>query len=158
MIFDELWRLERQLGVRQRARSRTLKRLRQEPGSGGIAILSAREKPAWQEAGWEIDALRDEIERSNASRLIRRANRLGLPTPAFNVKESIDGETWERGITGSYHLTRTAQADLRSRIRLEKKERREALAFWVKDILVPVLSVALGIIGATTGLIAVLHR
>jgi hypothetical protein len=52
---------------------------------------------------------------------------------------------------------RIGQSELRSRIRQEEKERREVIAFWIKDILVPGLSSVVGILGATIGVIA-LHN
>jgi hypothetical protein len=113
---------------------------------------------ATQETVFESDTLVDTIESLKSHHLLGRANRLGLPTPRFSADESNENETWARAYTGGYYLSRAAQSDLRSRIRLEEKERRETTAFWVKDILVPALSVLLGIIGATTGLVAVFHK
>jgi hypothetical protein len=160
VIFDELWRLERRLVALQSARSRTLKRLREEQGSQ-LPFINAHEKAAWEKSIGQTDILRDEIERVKTTRLLKRANRLGLPVPSL-TSHPISSDTWKetRIAPGhiSYHLSRAAQSELRSRIRLEEKERREAVAFWVKDVLVPMLSVVLGIIGATTGLIAILRK
>jgi hypothetical protein len=86
-----------------------------------------------------------------------RANRLGRPTPDFNIDYEEEDETWEHGYTGAY-LSRAAQSDLRRLIRQEEKEHRDALAFWVKDVLAPALSVVIYILGLTTGLIALLRK
>lgn len=152
MILDELWRLEWQSTRTMRAHDRTIKSLKQRKASRDEI------ESATQEASWDHDTFRDEIESTKSFRLIVRANRLGLPTPHFNVDKVDEDETWERGYTAGAYLTRTAQPDLRSRIRQEEKERREAWAFWVKDIFVPALSVLIGIVGATAGLVALLRK
>jgi hypothetical protein len=155
MIFDKLWRLERLLARVKRAHNREIKRLKRMKTTGELKTTEELEI-ATQDAMWENDTLLDEIESIKGFRLIDRANRLGLPTPRFRPTddEADEGGTWERGYTGTYYPSRAAQADLRSRIRQEEKERREVIAFWIKDILVPVLSSAVGILGATIGVIA----
>jgi hypothetical protein len=141
VIFDELWRLEWRLARTERAHRRPMNVPMEE-------MESVREK-----AMRKVNTLKHLIESTKSSRLLSRANRLGLPTPDFNMDYEDEDETWESG-----HLTRTEQSDLRSRISVEEKERREAVAFWVKDVLVPVLSVVIGIFGATAGLIALLRK
>jgi hypothetical protein len=152
VILDKLWRLEWQIARTMRVHDRTIKRLKQRKASSEEIEMEA------QEASWDSDTIRDEIESIKSFHLIGRAIRLGLPTPRFKAVEADEDETWERGITGKYYLSRAAQTELRSRIRLEKKEQREVTAFWVKDVLVPALSVLIGILGATAGLIAILHK
>jgi hypothetical protein len=63
-----------------------------------------------------------------------------------DIDEHAKNNEWARGYTGTIYLSRTGQSALRSRIRQEEKERREAIAFWVKDVLLPMLFVLPGII------------
>jgi hypothetical protein len=149
MVFDELWRLERQLAGTWRSHRRNMELLKQKKAGAKEMAL------AMHEATLESDTLVDTIESIKSSRLLGRANRLSLPTAHFKADED---ETWVCGYTGGRYLSRTAQSDLRSRIRQEEKERREAWAFWVKDIFVPAFSVLIGILGATAGLVALLRK
>jgi hypothetical protein len=155
MILDKLWQLEWQLAWSRRLHARKRKLLEKRKASREELIS------AGEDAHWAQDTIRHLIEGEKSSRLISRANRLGMPTPLYKTNEANEfGEdaAWEVGYTGIPYLNRAAQFDLRGRIRQEEKEHREVRAFWVKDILVPLLSVLLGIIGATTGLIALLLR
>lgn len=108
-----------------------------------------------QEASFETDMAQEQIQIVLSARLFHEANRLGIPSPRYT---DPDSDLWEQSHNGQVYLSLKGQSELRSRIRQEQKERREATAFWVKDILVPVLSVLLGIIGATTGLVAILRK
>jgi hypothetical protein len=108
-----------------------------------------------QDASFETDMAQEQIQIILSAPLFHDANRLGIPGPRYT---DPDSDQWEQGHNGQIYLSLKGQSELRSRIRQEEKERREATAFWVKDILVPVLSVLLGIIGATTGLVAILRK
>jgi hypothetical protein len=108
-----------------------------------------------QNASFETDMAQEQIQIILSAGLFHEANRLGIPGPRYT---DLDSDQWEQGHNGQIYLSLKGQSELRSRIRQEEKERREATAFWVKDILVPVLSVLLGIIGATTGLVAILRK
>lgn len=148
MIFDELWRMERRSARSKREFERKYELLKQRKECRD-ELGTLAEEGTLDECNFH-----DDIETIKSSRLLARANRLGLPTPDVDG----DSERWRRSYTGSFYLIRAGQAELRSRIRLEEKERREAVAFWVKDVLVPVLSVVIGILGATAGLIALLRK
>ncbi len=85
-----------------------------------------------------------DIDSLISRRIIRRANGLDLPIPLYSDKEA-----WERNrTTGAYYLTAKGRADLRSKIRKEKRERFEYWARWIVLLT--------GLIGAATGLVAVL--
>ena len=112
---------------------------------------------AGEDAHWAHDTIRHLIEGEKSSMLLRRADRLGLPTPRYKVNEdneSDEDKAWEVGYTGLAYLSRAAQFDLRNLIRIEKKARRDDIVSWIRDIVVPLI----GVLGAVTGLIATLHK
>jgi hypothetical protein len=151
MILDKLWRLEWQLARSSRGHARNRKLL-QERKASREELVSAGE-----DANWAHDTIRHLIEGEKSSRLFRRADRLGLPTPRYRFDksdESVENEAWERGYTGISYLSRAAQFDLRSQIRQEKKARRDDIVSWIRDIVVPVM----GILSATTALIVALRK
>ena len=85
-----------------------------------------------------------DIDSLISRRIIRRANGLDLPIPPYSDKEA-----WERNrATGAYYLTAKGRADLRS---LSRKEKRERFEYWARWIVL-----LTGLIGAATGLVAVL--
>lgn len=95
----------------------------------------------------EMSLLDDEIEDFVSQRLLEMANRLMLPIPPVNAPDE-DG-AWQYGeFIGGRYLTRAAMKTLRQDIRQEREADRQAVAFWVSS--------ALGLIGACTGLAAVL--
>ena len=95
---------------------------------------------AWSEE----ELVDDEIESLESRYLIESAERLILPIPTF----SKDSDAWRQSSQlGLYLLTRQGMATLRSTIRAERKERREAKMIWIAAIT--------GILGVLTGLIAV---
>lgn len=97
-----------------------------------------------QRAWFEQELVDDEIESLESRYLIESAERLILPIPMF----SKDSDAWRQSSQlGLNLLTRKGMATLRSTIRAERKERREAKMIWVAAIT--------GILGTLTGLIAV---
>ena len=95
-------------------------------------------------AMFESDLKDDEIESLASRNLIQTAQRLLLPIPEY----SRDSDAWkESRLTGRIRLTRSAMATLRSKIRTERKERRESAMLWIAAIT--------GMLGALTGLLAV---
>lgn len=88
----------------------------------------------------------DEIQQITSRYFLKQAERLLIPTPSFSTK----GPDWmESQITGSYRLAPDALHELRSRVRIEWKERREVSFMW--------LAAVTGIIGTLTGLVSVLR-
>jgi hypothetical protein len=96
----------------------------------------------------ETQSIEDKISRLQTSFLIEEAQRLLIPTPAFDTKED---SPWERAVTAShYQLKREQLAALRSAIRKEKKERREGLQSWA--------ALSIGLVGALIGLFSALKK
>jgi hypothetical protein len=126
MIFDRLWRLERQ-------RSRGLRLFRKE-----IRAAKTHEERECleQDQYFELGMKDDEIQAELTRRLQDLAQKLDIPIP------SGDG-IWRRSdALGCRYLSGNARYDLAQQIRKEKKERRESLIGVWKDILLLLTGVA----------------
>ena len=98
------------------------------------------------EIGSEISPVLEEINALKTRRFRQIANRLMVPLP-----ESKDKELWEDlHYIGERALTDKGFWELKKLIRQEKRERREGFVVW--------LAALTGIVGALTGLSAVLMR
>jgi hypothetical protein len=92
------------------------------------------------------DQYNDEMHQVTSDYYLKHAERLLISTPDF----SLAGPDWiESQFTGRYRLAPDALHDLKSKVRLEWKERRDVAFMW--------LAAATGIIGALTGLVSVLN-
>jgi len=98
------------------------------------------------EASTDDSLFNDEIETLITDRLLDQANWLFIRIP-----DRTDMTLWHKSdFGGQILLTRKGVSTLRAAIRTEQKERRE--------FFVIVLTSSIGIIGAITGLVAVLHK
>ena len=96
----------------------------------------------------EMLSIEDKISRLQTTFLIEEAQRLLIPTPAFELDK--DG-AWEGAATAPhYQLKREQLAALRSAIRKEKKERREGLQSWA--------ALLIGLVGALIGLFSAMKK
>lgn len=96
---------------------------------------------------YEYDIVERDIEITRSRYYINEANRLVIPIPAYDDKEIWDDKFRGRGV-----LTKKGTAEIRSLIRQEKKEKMELIQTIIKTIIVPLT----GIIGALTGLLAII--
>lgn len=101
---------------------------------------------------FEID-LHDEEEDAHLTKaLLGKARRLRVPIPHRYNEDKTESEHWYEGhYTGRWYLTSRGVAALREEIRRELKARHESRAQWVVW-----LSALTGVIGAVTGLVALL--
>lgn len=99
---------------------------------------------------FEGGMLKEELEAIATNKLRKQAYRLKVPFPSPPYgSDEFETEDWERGSTfGEWFLKPSGYMKVRAVIRSEQKERREALLAWI----IPMT----GLIGAITGLIAVL--
>jgi len=95
---------------------------------------------------YEVWATDEKISALHTSYLRSVAGKMLLPYP-----RTINDDEWEKGdLTGNYYLKNEVIASLRSAIRNEKKDSLELFRNWI--------AILIGLIGALTGLMAVLKR
>jgi hypothetical protein len=112
---------------------------------GEIKAQEVRESESF-----DLEMIDDEILGLHSRYLVSKAVKRILPIPPFSEEDDI----WERSnFTGKHHLTEKGIREVRGIIRNEKKERMELLSYWY-----PWIGVLFGLIGAITGLIAVIKR
>jgi hypothetical protein len=100
----------------------------------------------------EIDLYDEEEDFYLTNNLLAKARRLRVPIPHRYNDDKTESEHWYQGqYIGKWYLTTIGFSSLRDEIRREEKARHEARAHWVVW-----LSALTGVIGAITGLIALL--
>lgn len=105
------------------------------------------------QSDWRFEnALIDEEENQVVSQnLIREARRHRIPLPPYDVNETGEGY-WEEGQAfGGKYLNDHGVLKLRKEIRVERKADNELRAHWIAW-----LAALTGVIGAVSGLIAIL--
>lgn len=141
--FKYRWQLNRLLHKRKKTEryyDKLLKNAKKE-GQKRDEIEALR-----QEAGSEYFDIQDEIDLLITSNLLRVAEKLILPIP-----KSDNAEMWEESRYFSRKvLTKKGVAKLRTAIRDERKDKRDAYLPWIAGLT--------GLIGAITGLLAVILR
>jgi hypothetical protein len=101
---------------------------------------------------FEIDLCDEEEDAHLTKTLLSQARRLHVPVPHRYNEDKTESDHWYEGhYTGRWHLTPRGVAALREEIRRELKARHEGRAQWVVW-----LSALTGVIGAITGLVALL--
>ena len=101
---------------------------------------------------FEIDLYDEEEDSHLTKKLLAKARRLRVPVPHRYNDDKTESEHWYEGqYTVRWYLTTSGFSALREEIRREVKARHEARAHWVVW-----LSGLTGIIGAVTGLVALL--
>ena len=101
----------------------------------------------YQAESVDLNIIDDEIANLITQRLIFKAKRMLLPIPPVTDKEGL----WEWShYINRWSLTTKGIAEIRSLIRQERKEKLELVSHWA--------TMLIGIIGAITGLIAVIMR
>jgi len=99
---------------------------------------------------FDFDEIEDKILRLLTRYLVSKANKTFLATPSFSEEDGM----WEQSnFTGNYHLTEKGIREVLGMIRKDQKERMELLSYWF-----PWIGLLIGLIGAITGLVAVIKR
>ncbi len=97
----------------------------------------------------ELEEVDDEIHYLQQRYLISKATKMLLQIPPVISEEK--GGRWEQSnVTGKWQLTNEGMRELRQNIRTEQKESTELLARWI--------TVIIGLIGALTGLVAIIKK
>ena len=96
----------------------------------------------------------EEADMLNTDRLTAQARRLRVPLPHRFEKDGTESDAWQHAdLVGRWVLTSKGSAIVREEIRRELKGRREAGPQWLVW-----LSSLTGVIGATTGLLAIFFK
>jgi len=134
----ELWRKRRELDKMNKLYGTEIRKARKEKKSSDeIDNLKY---------GLQVDTyfVEEEMNRLVTNHLVAKAQRLFLPVPAHDEEYM-----WERGnATGYWYLTPNGIMKLRNLIREETAARRRAFLDWTSPLI--------GVIGATTGLLAII--
>ncbi len=150
MIFDELWRAERRA-----------KKVRKRIDEKYNPLLGAAKKKKDKDeydailSGLmsETDLNEDEPRLIRTRRLVNRARKSGIPVPPQPAPLSDDvndNETWFFNYTtGNFYLSDSAEAELTREVRKEERER------W--QLLIAVIGIIIGLIGAIMALISLAH-
>jgi len=143
-----VWRLKWQRWKIGRSYAKDYKKLQKEKAS--------REKFGEHDAE-EYYAVREverEIEFEVGRRLYDEARSLDVEIPPHS-----DSEMWVDDAVGERTwLSSKGRAQVRKLIDEEKARRFEVKTQWVTRLILPVLGLLIGVLGAITGLIAVLHQ
>jgi hypothetical protein len=132
MVFDEIWRMQRKHERLFRAYKKKVETIKREhPDHWGAMMLDEES---------ELNELSMNISITLSESLKQEAYSLRVPLPSDDDKTS-----WSE-FFGPRILTTKGIADLRSRIRQERKERREVATAIIKDIFVPLATITISIL------------
>jgi len=106
----------------------------------------------------DLDAIDAEIEVFLSDRLTEEANELDVPLPERGYPPMRDENWYHDHPSGRACLTVQGRHVLRAGIDAEKARRFEAKTLWFTKIIIPFAGILIGIIGALTGLFAVLRH
>jgi hypothetical protein len=100
----------------------------------------------------ELQKITDDENRFTDARLFSKATRLDIEIPSFT-----ESELWQN--TGKSPVLGTkGRLALRRAIDEEKTRRRDVASWWWKTVVIPGLAATTGLVGALTGLFAILHH
>jgi hypothetical protein len=103
---------------------------------------------------FELGLQQEEEDSHLTKQLRRKARRLRVPIPRVSNEDGSISDQWYEGSqTGGWYLTDGGIRSLREEIRKEQKARHEGRAQFIVW-----LSAITGIVGAITGLVAVLQK
>jgi hypothetical protein len=94
-------------------------------------------------------------ERFKSIDMIQEAKKFNIDLPSIEQKDAWVGLD---GSCGLPFLSNKGKLIMRRAIDEEKIRRREVAAWWWKTVAIPALAAATGLVGALTGLFAVLHH
>lgn len=102
----------------------------------------------------EMELHQEDEDKYITTILLRQARKLRVPVPHRKHELGEESEHWYYGdYTSGWYLTNSGISALRKKVRSEIKDRHEARSRWVIWI-----SALTGVIGAATGLLAVLSK
>jgi hypothetical protein len=106
----------------------------------------------------ELDVIDTYIDMELADSLIQEAKELDVDYPHLRG-EMLDDPLWDQNqYSRRPYLSAKGRFELRRKIDDEKTHRFDVQTLWITKFWVPLLAALVGIIGALTGLVAVLHK
>ena len=136
---------DRELGrLRQRLEAAEARYDRAKAEAEGRGLTGFDLRDAVADLQSQVTQASEAYQNARSQQIIRQARRLEIPVPEIN---DSDG-TWQRGqsFEGRF-LTDQGVSQLRGLLRAERRERYESWSRWI--------ALAIGLIGAATGLVAV---
>lgn len=145
-MFD-LWRLRRRRRKVIRYYDNIRRKLQKDPKTKAADLEELDTT-----ASGELDDQEDSINAFLSDEIWEDARKYDIEIPRGH-------EHWQESLFGNRsYLNMATRAQLRRLIDEEKARRFEAKTLWVTKFWVPLLAALVGIIGALTGLVAVLHH
>jgi hypothetical protein len=138
-------RLEWQRALLDRAYARDIAAAREQKDNEKVKELESNYR-------FEMELHEEDEDAYITKRLLAKARRLRVPITRSHTSDGQESEHWyESNHTGRWYLTNLGIAALRSEMRSEIKARHESRSHWVVW-----LSAITGVVGAITGLVAVI--
>jgi hypothetical protein len=136
------------------------KKLAREDKEFELRINEALQNKTFQQQTAAFDERSESLERLHKLISHEMTRRLLQTAAHYDIEEPVADEDdfWYTDPKWSRCLTPTGRFHLRKLIDEEKTRRREVKAWWWKTIILPALTSGIGIIGALTGLVAVLKK
>lgn len=144
-MFD-LWRLKRSRRKVARAYERDFQKLRKKNATS--EEFEELEHSEHEELRMEDDAINAFL-----------SDKLWEEAREYDVEIPLGEGSWEDSIFGNRrYLTMATRSQVRHLIDEEKSRRFEVKTRWITRIILPVVAALVGVIGALTGLVAVLQH
>lgn len=141
------WKLEWQRTLLSRAYSNDVTQARKANNGEKVRELESGLR-------FEMELHEEDEDSYFTNALLRKARKLRVPIPHKKDEAGEESEYWYQGhYTGGWYLTNNGISALRKEIRGEIKARHESRSKWVVWV-----SALTGVIGAITGLVAVLSK
>jgi hypothetical protein len=135
MMFDEIWWLEHRRDKFHKEYDKDIKQAVKTKDYKKAEDLREVAAHDYSTAEYEIDSMK-------SCKLVKHAIRLKVPRPPFP-----DTESWEESSYYGHVLTDKGYDDLRSKIMAFQKATLEHSFRWWKEILIPLITLVLGILG-----------
>ena len=144
----ELWKLNRELRLTRESYANDRKNLaKRHARQDEFLAVDANEY-------FVVSIIEQAVDSLVGSRLLAEARALDVETPPLS-----DEEMWvQMPSPGDAFFTPKGRAYVRKLIDEEKERRFNVKTLWVTKLIIPIASLLIGIIGALTGLVAVLHK
>lgn len=149
----KLWRLKRLQKKIDAAYGRDIAKLKKAKAPG--EEIDSLEFQQWG----EIREVQKDIDIELAHRVREEADKYDVPIPPFRGRGTEEMWTEEsEGPQSRAWLSSQGRSHVRKLIAEEKARRFETRTLWITKLILPLLAVFVGIIGALTGLVAVLKH